>query len=197
MKTLFIEKESAYDGSQLHSLFAYLGHGVLGDSIVSWIGPCDIPFEHMIDGEDLREASAIRGARMLHFIVERFVPDLFAAVALQRLLAAIAMDLLRELIESQARSEDGQEIGRHHIVRDGDDIFIDGRKLSISIATVSPVSALVHFAVNCVNDGTPVPTAALADFGLAPPEFARDLMARFAREVVTIHEATCKVRWAK
>jgi hypothetical protein len=39
--------------------------------------------------------------------------------------------------------------------RSGDDIFVDGRKLSISIASVSLSSAKIHFALNLEDKGTP------------------------------------------
>ena len=39
--------------------------------------------------------------------------------------------------------------------REGDDIFVDNRKLSISIASVSLSSAKIHFALNLEDKGTP------------------------------------------
>ena len=39
--------------------------------------------------------------------------------------------------------------------REGDDIFVDDRKLSISIASVSLSSAKIHFALNLEDKGTP------------------------------------------
>ena len=191
MKTKLIEEEFAYDGSQLRSLFAYMGHGVQGDSIVAWIGPCSIPNEHMVDGEDLLAGATIAGARMVHFIIEKFHTPLIAGVALQRLFAAICLDFLQEMDPETARN----------LRRDGDDLYYDSGtgegKLSISIATVSPVSTLIHFAANCTNDGTPVKTAALSELGLDPRKFALEVMSRFERELRGIEEATVKVRWVK
>lgn len=187
MKTHFIETELAYDGSQLRSLFAYLGYGVQGTSIISWIGACSIPNEHMIDGEDLLAGETIAGAKMVHFIIERFETQLFGAVTLQRLMASIVMETLRDSASAAIR-------------REGDDIFIDSGtgdgKFSISIATLSPLSALIHFAVNIVNDGTPVKTACLNDIGLDAKTFALEVMKRVAAEVDSIETATVKVRWA-
>ena len=185
MKTLFIDKRISYDGSQLRSLYAYLEHGVLGDSIVAFVGPCRVDFEHMIDGEDLLAKSAIMGDEMAHFIVEKFHVSLLAGVALQRLLASLCLELLREGAPGAG------------LRRDGDDVFSGDRKLSISIATQTPVSTLIHFAANVVNDGTPVPTCCVREFGWEPEAFARELMARFQREDASIEEATRKVRWAK
>lgn len=184
------EQKSTYDGTQLKSLFAYLDHGILGDSIVAWVGPCEVSFEHMVDGEDLRDQSEIRGSRMVHFIVEKFGASLSETVALQRLLSSIAKDVLTEKMGPNPRFA---------VRRSGDDLYValsDGEgKLSISIATVSPVSGLIHFAVNVSNEGTPVKTAALEDLRIPAQEFADTVLWNFAEEMSSIGTATCKVKW--
>jgi hypothetical protein len=187
MKPLFLKNEFAYDGTQLKPLFAYLEHGLLGNSAVAWVGPCDISFDHMVDGEDLREGSAIRGSRMLHFIVEIFDRDLFAGVALQRVMASLA----RDVIEAKAE----RRLAGQRLRREGDDLYLVERKLSISIATRSGVSTLMHFAMNVENAGTPVATCALKDdFGLDVLEVATELLKNFATEFNSILQATQKVR---
>lgn len=189
MKTYWVPSEFRYDGTQLRSLYAYLEHGVLGDSIVSWIGPCDVAFDHMVDGEDLLARAEIRGSRMVHFITEKFDCSLFAAVALQRLMASICMAVVRELSPQAEIS--------NQLVRKGDDLFFNDQKLNISIATLSPTSALIHFAVNVSNAGTPVRTLCLEDLEIEPKEFAIELMQRVAAEVNEIIQATQKVRWVR
>lgn len=192
MLTKFIEKEFSYDGTQLRSLYGYLDHGLLGDSIVAWVGPCNIDFSHMVDGEDLLAKAEIRGARMVHFIVEKFHSTLPEMVALQRLLASIVKDLI-------VNRENG--IPRFPIRREGDDIYLglpDGEgKLSISIATMSPSSGLIHFAVNVTNEGTPVKTASLEDLRFAARGFAELVMSAFSKECESIREATMKVKWVR
>jgi uncharacterized protein len=189
LKSQFITQEFAYDGSQLRSLFGYLSHGVQGDSVISWVGPCAISNEHMVDGEDLLAGETIAGDQMVHFVVERFGHSLASAVALQRLFASIVMDLFRDHVDDPETAE--------MFRREGDDIFFGPGKMSISIATVSPVSALIHFAVNVTNEGTPVKTASLSDIDFAPEEFARVAMKKLADEVASIDEALVKVRWVK
>jgi uncharacterized protein len=192
MKSLFIDRDFAYDGSQLRSLFAYLDHKVQGNSVVSWIGPCRISVDHMVDGEDLLEGARIEGDRMVHFIVELFHTPLFAAVSVQRLFASICLDLIREKFVTSVSSS---------LRREGDDLYFDAGqgegKLSISIATATPVSSLIHFAVNCTNEGTPVKTASLGDLGIEPREFAKEAMDRLVMELTSIEAATVKVRWVK
>jgi uncharacterized protein len=189
MKTYFSDKEQAYDGTQLKSLYAYLNYKVQGDSVVSWVGPCNVSFEHMVDGEDFLAGSEIRGDKMVHFIVEKFNVNLFSGVALQRLMASIVIDYLRE--KSSVKNI------VNHLRREGDDIYFEKQKLSISIATVSPTSTLVHFAVNVVNDGTPVSTLCLAELNIEPSRFAKDICERFAHECTNIESATQKVHWVK
>lgn len=186
MKSLISESSETYDGSQLRSLFNYLQHGVLGDSIVAWIGPCQIPFEHMVDGEDLRAQAKIEGSEMVHFIVELFETQLFAGVCAQRLMASVVMEHLRE-------GSPVRELALS-LRRDGDDIYAGEKKLSISIATASPVSSLIHFAVNASNRGTPVPTLSLEDLKIEPRAFAEDVAAAVCKELSTSRDATRKVR---
>jgi hypothetical protein len=189
LRSLFSLSEETYDGTQLRSLFNYLEHGILGDSVVAWIGPCHIDFEHMVDGEDLRAQAEIAGDQMVHFIFELFDCSLLAAVSAQRLFASIVLEHLRLRAPNTSIA--------HQLRRDGDDIFFAEKKLSISIATVSPVSALIHFAVNVVNEGTPVATLSLSDLGVRPQEFAETCLKLVTTELLTIREATQKVRWVK
>lgn len=182
MKAKYIKKTFAYTGEQLRPHFAYENHGLLGNSIVAWVGPCDIPFAHMVDLEDVLAKSPIRGGLMLHFIVEVFNQSLFSAVALQRLMAS----MVKDEIEGRAKNI--------KLKRDGDDVFWDDKKITISIASISPVSAQIHFAVNINNKNTPVKTAALDDFKINVNDFAKTILQKFSGEFDSIEIATQKVK---
>lgn len=186
MQALFSENKETYDGSQLRSLYAYLKYGVLGNSILSWTGPCRVSFEHMVDGEDLLAESPIEGDEMLHFIIEIFDRDLFSGVAVQRLFTSIIRDYLQEAAH--------HSLGKVSLEREGDDIFWGEKKLNISVATKSPVSTMIHLAINCTNRGTPVDTCSLEDFKLSPENVSKDVMAKFQREYESMLKATHKVR---
>ena len=81
---------------------------------------------------------------MVNFICEFFdqqPPNMRIAYLRQRLLVMIFREILTEYgIQTE---------------REGDDIFVDGGKLSISIASVSLSSAKIHFALNLEDKGTP------------------------------------------
>lgn len=181
MKTKYIENKISYDGSQLGPLYAYLQHQIKGHSIIAFAGPCNVTFEHMVDAEDLVDKSLICSDQMLHFIIEIFDQSLLAAVALQRLLTCIAQEIIVEQSEKK-------------ITREGDDLYFNQKKLSVSIASRSAVSLMIHFGLNIDNTGTPVVTCCLKDFGLDPKTFAELLMRKFSSEFNSIVEATQKVK---
>lgn len=182
MKTFWCEREFEYDGSQLRPLFSYSEFGIEGDSVVAWIGGCDIPSENIVDAQDHRDQSEIRGKRMLHFIIETFHINIIGLVCLQRLVASMAKDLIATNAQKASSPIS--------IRREGDDLFVDSRKLSISVASVSSISGLIHFALNVTNEGTPVPTCSLNDLGLEPKSFASDLLRMIAVEYSSIVSAS-------
>lgn len=141
MKTHWVNTKIDYDGSQLRPLYTYETYKILGNSILSWIGACDVKLDHMVDYEDKIVNSLIKGDLMLHFIVEVFDRHLGQAVALQRLFAATVKDLLVSKNKNP----------NYHFTREGDDIYLftpDKGKMSISIASCSSVSSQIHFAIN-------------------------------------------------
>ena len=186
MHKLWLESSARYDGQQLQPLRNYLKHGLLGSSIVSWQGPCDVRFSHMLDGEDLRAHSPIRADKMLHFVLEVFDQSLHAGVLLQRLMGEMMAETLRDLGDLSKAQE---------LVRRGDDLFWREGKLNVSIATCCSRSFLIHFGVNVTNSGTPVKTAALEDFAITDTSsFAKAFMEKVTREVESQLRATQKVR---
>ena len=181
VKTYFHEEELAY--TELYSHFAYRNFGVTGDSIVSFVGPCDVSGDDLVDLADQAAGTYIKAAKMLHFVVEHFATDLLTAVRHQRLLCAI----LYEYLNSRSYTPG--------LRRDGDDIYLGEAKLTVSIATVSPVSALIHLGVNIDAAGAPVKTADLSMFkNVTPEEVAASMMERYTDEVEGIHAAAAKVR---
>lgn len=184
MRTFWFAENMKYNGAQLAPLYNYLKHGILGDSIVAWVGGCDVSLEHMMDGEDLRQQARIEADQMLHFVLELFHFPLSTAVALQRLMGELLIHEIRKAAT-----------GNFDLKRHGDDIYFDKRKLNISIATCSHNSSLIHYGVNVSNAGTPVPTCSLQDFAIENAEaFARSFMEVCKDEVLSLRRAEVKVR---
>ncbi len=187
MKTFLIrEREIDYDGTQLSPHWIYRHFDLLGDAIVAFVGRCNVSLTEMVDLEDVKAQDAIYSPRMLHLIAEFFNTDLELAVYRQRLLVITARELLEERVEQP-------------VFRQGDDLYlarVDGTmgKLSVSIATSSLTSTLIHTGLNIETEGTPVPTIGLGELGVEVESFAVELLNRYAEEVEEIWLARCKVR---
>jgi len=182
MRTHWIDERIVYDGSQLRAHWLLHRCGFAGDALVAFRGPCAVAGDEMADLADL-DGPGIAADDMVHFVWESFEhADLRLAVHRQRLLSAQAAEVLRELAPAAI------------VRRDGDDLWVGSGKLSISIATVTPVSALIHFAVNATPGGAPVPITTLAELRVEPRAFADALLRRAAAEQDSIDQARAKVR---
>tara|TARA_R110002072_G_scaffold100429_3_gene221173 strand:+ start:73078 stop:73656 length:579 start_codon:yes stop_codon:yes gene_type:complete len=182
VQTHWCEQTVAYDGSQLRAHWLLDRFGLVGNALVAFRGPCNVLGAEVADLEDL-DGPGIAADDMVHFVWESFTTtDLLLAVHRQRLFAA----QVREVIQRLAPSSD--------VSRTGDDLYVGDGKLSISIATVSPVSALIHFAVNAQPGGAPVAIATLQQLGIEPGCFARAVLERVATEQTSMESARAKVR---
>ena len=125
-----------YDGSQINPSWAFQEFGIYGSSIITWIGPVNITPDNLKDFADV--GLEIKSNYMVN---DQQPPNMRIAYLRQRLLVMIFREILTEYgIKTK---------------REGDDIFVDNRKLSISIASVSLSSAKIHFALNLEDKGTP------------------------------------------
>lgn len=184
MKTLFIEEEIKYTGIQLAPHWIYKNYNIMGNAIVSFIGECEVKLDHMVDIEDVINDEPIYSKKMLSFIEENFDSSLEKMVYKQRLLVTIT----KELIEKKSPSV--------KITRSGDDLYIGDKKLSVSIATKSITSTLIHFGLNIDADGAPINAADLVKDAQITDikEFAQELLALYKEETKDISLAACKVR---
>lgn len=183
----FIEETITYDGTQLSSLWAFRNYGIQGDSIVSFRGPCRVELSEMVDQEDVRKKAPIYSTDMLHFLIEHFDLDLEKTIVRQRLLIAIIKDIIHKNTGV-------------NLCRKGDDLFLEERKLSVSIATLTPVSTMIHTGLNVSSKDTPVPAVGLADLGLRETEvplLGVSICSEYAGEFGEIRMARCKVRGVK
>jgi hypothetical protein len=181
VETHFHAEPLAYTGRELRSHFAYEQFGVLGDSIVAFVGPCYVPIDHLVDLEDVRSGAFIQSSLMVHWIAEHFETGLAEAVLGQHL----AVRLLGEILAAG---------GVGDLAVRGDDLFVGERKASVSIATRSPVSAMIHLGLNVQTDGAPVAAYGIAEAGLDAAGVARDLLAAYAAEHASVQRAIAKVR---
>ncbi len=189
MKSLYIEEEIKYIGSQLAPHWIYKNFNLLGDAIVAFTGEMDVKITEMVDIEDVISNSPIYSKKMVSFIIEQFGISLSECVLRQRFLICIIIEELRKILGN-----------KFEITRSGDDIFVKidekNKKLSVSIATKSTTSGLIHTGLNIDPTGAPVDACGLTtDLGITEiKKFAKNVMKRYIEEDAEILDAVCKVR---
>ena len=182
MKTLFIDDEIKYIGSQLAPHWIYKNFKIQGDAIVAFCGECEVKLTEMVDIEDVINNEPIYSKYMLSFITEQFNIELVEGVLRQRLL----MTTIKEVLERRG----------FKVKRNGDDLFVNDKKLSVSIATKSLTSVLIHTGINILSEGAPIAVSGLeSDLGIKDiKEFALEVMKRYSDEIDDIILASTKVR---
>ena len=182
MITKFIDEEVKYIGSQLAPHWIYKNYKLQGDSIVAFVGECEVKLTEMVDIEDVINNEPIYSKSMLSFITEQFNVNLIEGVFRQRLLICI----IKEELEKRGI----------FVVRNGDDLTIDGKKLTVSIATKSHNSILIHTGINILSEGAPVKACGLtSELGINDiKDFGMAIMKRYSDEIDDIILASTKVR---
>ena len=182
MKTKLIEDEIKYEGWQLAPHWIYKNFKIQGDAIVAFIGECEVKLTEMVDIEDVINNEPIYSKSMLSFISEQFNVGLVEGVFRQRLLICI----IKEALEKRG----------FKIKRNGDDLFFDDKKLTVSIATKSVNSILIHTGINIDSQGAPVQASGLSsELGIFDIEnFAKEIMDKYSNEIDDIILASTKVR---
>lgn len=182
MKTQLIDKEIKYEGWQLAPHWIYKNFKMQGDATVAFIGECEVKLIEMVDIEDVINNEPIYSKSMLSFISEQFNIGLVEGVFRQRLLICV----IKEALEKRG----------FKITRNGDDLFFEGKKLTVSIATKSVNSILIHTGINIDSTGAPVKASGLTSELKINDirELAQEILKNYSEEIDDIVLASTKVR---
>lgn len=207
MHTKFIEEEKKYTGIELAPHWIYKNFKMQGDAIVAFQGECEVKLSEMVDIEDVINNEPIYSKNMLSFIIETFNIGLVEGVFRQRLLISIIKEAIEEYQsilnsaspappESHASSLSGSLCHNlpFTIYRKGDDLFINNKKLSVSIATKSLTSVLIHVGINIDPSGAPIDAIGLNYLNICDIKgFAQNIMLKYSQEIDDIILASTKV----
>jgi hypothetical protein len=182
IETAWIADGLDYTGGELRSHFVRETAGIKGDGIIAFQGGCNVAVDRLVDLEDRDAGSFIKARSMLHFICEHFHAPLREVNFRLRLFSSIVAREINGLAPDAA------------VIRSGDDLFAGGRKLSVAIATVSPVSSLFHFGINVDPGGAPVAAAGLSELGVNVPGLAARVLDAYVQECSSVETALRKVR---
>lgn len=176
-----LEETIPYTGKELRRGWVGEMTGIKGGgAAVGFVGPAHVATEDLVDLDDVKAGATIEAAEMAHVVVEHLGCALQAAVLRQRLLVCILGEILSE-----------RGISVH---RDGDDVFVGGRKLTVSIAAPSRRACMIHLGINVDPEGAPVAAVGLSELGVPPLELLETLLDRYRRELSSLAYAETKVR---
>ena len=175
-----LDNPVGYTGRELRSGWVEEKTGLSGDASAGFVGPCRVATDDLVDLDDRRAGATIESALMAHVVIEHPGCDLRAGVLRQRLLVCILCEILSEHGIDQTR--------------DGDDVYVEKRKLTVSIAAPSSRSTLIHLGINVNPDGAPVPAVGLEELRISENELLDELLKRYGHELETAAYAENKVR---
>jgi hypothetical protein len=176
-----LEEKITYTGLELRSGWVGEVTGIKGGgAAVGFVGPAHVNTEDLADLDDVKEGASIEAAEMAHVVIEHIGCTLRAAVLRQRLLVCILCEILTE-----------RGIATH---RDGDDLYVSGRKLTVSIAAPSRRACMIHLGIDVDPEGSPVAAVGLNELGVAPLDLLENLLNRYRKELATAAYAETKVR---
>ncbi len=180
LETRWIEAGMDYSGRELAPHWILRTFRMQGNALVAGIGSCEVRNEHLVDEQDKLEGEFIRARSMVHFLGEFFGLSLFEGVLIQRLFVATISEKLA--------------LNGRKVRRQGNDLFIDNRKLSVSIVTATPQSVLLHLGVNVDPEGAPVAAIGLKELEVSAQAFGAELLDEFSNELRSSGLACTKAR---
>ena len=182
IETRVMVEPRTYHGPELRPHFILSTYRIEGNALIAFRGPCEVITDHLVDWEDRLQNDFIRAKEMIHFLGEFFGISLKEGIWIQRLIVSeIQTQLLKQGIKAD---------------REGDDLFISDRKLSVSIVTASPVSILLHLGLNVDAEGAPVKAVGLSEIleEKSISELVLRVLTRFKSEYESVNRAAVKVR---
>jgi len=190
-----IIKQDIYDGSLIHSRFAYKfirDKVVPIGNIIAFVAPMRVEAEHMIDLEDIITKDYIYSEKAINFCYELPLTNCWGGIAFQRLFNSYIGDILGNAIKAP-------------IEVDGDDIFVCKEftqggvtqlrgKASVSIVHECQGAILGHTGINIVA-GKEAPAFAYSTnmTDSQAEDFMRAVIQTFYQTVNSIFIATTKV----
>lgn len=182
MKSLYVKEKIKFTGEQLEPHWTYKNFDILGDSILAFVGPCDLKEEYLVGVDHFKKKTQIKSEMMLHFLVEHFDQDLEKAILRQKLLMSILKDKLNH------------RLGGDVFQRWGNDIFEQDFKLTVSTVTRTPVSTKIHLGINISSKDVPVKAKGLSDYGIDPDDVAEVVMNQYRLDMRRIQERITRTR---
>ena len=183
-----------YSGEQIEPLWTLTNFKIQGDSILIFRGPLRVRRNELVDVKDFIEEGekrelVISSDDAINFIIEHFDQQPPSLRLMYHRLRILSM-IVKENLESMKRVE---------LQREGTDLYRDGKKLNVAVATISSGSGKIHLALNIGVKGAPpgVKVLGLQELGVSEEElkvFAETVAKKYRDEVLDIEQDITKTR---
>ena len=191
MQIFVLKQDQTYDGTQIQPFWAFRTLSILGSSIVIFRGSIRVPKSEMVDLKDIKREEhlgefLITADDALNFIIEHFEdqpPNLRLMYFRLRILVLCTLERLRLRTNQE-------------IIRKGTDLYYNGGKLNVGIASISISSGKIHFALNVSKTGVPayINATSLNELGIKenPLDLGKKLAEKYVVELEAIEKDICK-----
>ncbi len=153
-----------------------------GDSLVVFTGPIDIKPEEIIDLKDFKSGTVFPRGEMLHFVIEHFGDSLETGVLRQNILVSIAEEKLAHRLPADKK-----------ILRWGDDLYDEDRRLTITAVAPTLVSVKIHFGI-CIDPDPENGFGGIDDYDLDPRELGEVIGNQYRADMRRLREKVWRMR---
>ena len=161
--------------------WALLKFDLWGNSMVIFRGPMKIEPKDMIDLKELKRGTIFPDGDLLHFIIEHFGDDMEKGVLRQNILVNIAEEKLTH------------RLGGRRILRWGDDLFDEDKRLTLTAVTQTPVSVKIHLGI-CIDPDADASFAGMTDYDLDPDELGEVIGNQYRADMKRLAEKCWRMR---
>jgi len=153
-----------------------------GDSLVIFRGPMSVRPEDAIDLKELKRGTVFPKGDILHFIIEHFGDELERTILRQNILVSITEEKIVHRMESIQR-----------ILRWGDDLYDEDRRLTFTAVTPTPVSGKIHLGV-CIDSDNEAAFAGICEYALDPNELGEVIGNQYRADMRRLREKCWRMR---
>ena len=161
--------------------WALLEYDLKGDSIVVSRGMLRIEHKYLIDLMDRKRGITLPDGEMLHFIIEHFGDDLEKGILRQSILIGIACNKISHRIKGK------------RILRWGDDIFDEDRRITLTSATITLVSSKIHLGI-CIRSDENTGFVGTEELGIDADELGEVICNQYMADMKRLAEKCWRMR---
>ena len=165
----------------MKSHWALINFDLWGNSMVIFKGPMEIEPKDMIDLKEVKRDTVLPDGDLLHFVIEHFGDDMEKGVLRQNILVNIAEEKLEHRLSDRK------------ILRWGDDLYDEDRRITLTAVAQTPVSIKIHFGI-CIDSDTNAGFVGIDEYHLDIDELAEVIGNQYRADMKRLAEKCWRMR---